>query len=156
MGDAYMAAAGLPDPDADHAAEALRFALAIRDIVRERRELLGPNSLGMREGLHSGEVVAGIVGLRKFAYDIWGDTVNLASRMESNGEAGMVNISGPLYAQVMDLIEVQPRGPIKVKGKGEWQMYFALRLKPQYSADANGRVPNQALLDLRKGLTAAG
>jgi hypothetical protein len=86
---------------------------------------------------------------KKFAYDIWGDTVNLASRMESNGEAGQVNISGPVYAQVMDLVVVRPRGPIKVKGKGEVQMYFVERLRPEWSGNATGTLPNAALLALR-------
>jgi class 3 adenylate cyclase len=94
-------------------------------------------------------VVAGVVGEKKFAYDIWGDTVNLASRMESNGEAGRVNISGPVYAQVMDYVEAQPRGPIQVKGKGQVQMYFVLRLKPQYSADERGLLPNEDLRRMR-------
>jgi len=89
--------------------------------------------------------VAGVVGTRKFAYDIWGDTVNLASRMEANSEAGRINISGPVYAQVMQYIEAVPRGPIKVKGKGEVQMYFALRLKNAYSADEKGWVANALL-----------
>ncbi|MBL8003277.1 MAG: nuclear transport factor 2 family protein [Flavobacteriales bacterium] len=124
MGDAYMAAAGLPDPDADHAAEALRFALAIRDIVRERRERLGPNSLGMRVGLHSGEVVAGIVGLRKFAYDIWGDTVNTAARMQEACPEGHVNISATTHALVKDRFMCLYRGEIEAKNKGPMRMYL--------------------------------
>ncbi|HRO99524.1 MAG TPA: adenylate/guanylate cyclase domain-containing protein, partial [Flavobacteriales bacterium] len=85
-------------------------------------------------------------GEKKFAYDIWGDTVNLASRMESNGEAGQVNVSGPVYAQVMDFVEALPRGPIQVKGKGQLQMYFILRLKPQFSVDDQGLLPNEAMM----------
>jgi class 3 adenylate cyclase len=73
--------------------------------------------------------VAGVVGEKKFAYDIWGGTVNLASRMESNGAAGRINISGATYALVMDKVRCTPRGPIKVKGKGEVQMYFVEGLK---------------------------
>ncbi|MCB0763588.1 MAG: hypothetical protein KDB84_02710, partial [Flavobacteriales bacterium] len=87
---------------------------------------------------------------KKFAYDIWGDTVNLASRMESNGEAGLVNISGVTYAQVMEYVEARPRGPIKVKGKGELHMYFVLRLRPEFSADAKGLLPNAELLAIRQ------
>jgi class 3 adenylate cyclase len=152
IGDAYMCAAGLPQPNAAHAIDAVLMAFGMIEAVERsnaERRAKGIQEWPIRIGLHSGPLVAGVVGTRKFAYDIWGDTVNLASRMESNGEAGMINISGPLYAQVMDYIEVHPRGPVKVKGKGEWQMYFALRLKPEYSAEAKGRVANEALLTLR-------
>ena len=89
----------------------------------------------VRIGLHSGTVVAGVVGEKKFAYDIWGDTVNVASRMESNGEAGQLNISGPTFAQVMDRVEAIPRGPINVKGKGQVQMYFVTRSKDTANAE---------------------
>jgi class 3 adenylate cyclase/streptogramin lyase len=153
IGDAYMCAAGIPQPNKAHALDAVLMAFGMVDAVERsnaERRAKGLQEWPIRIGLHTGPLIAGVVGTRKFAYDIWGDTVNLASRMESNGEAGMVNISGPLYAQLIDLVEVQPRGPIKVKGKGEVQMYFALRLKPQYSADAAGHVPNEALLALRE------
>jgi class 3 adenylate cyclase len=116
------------------------------DRSNAERRAKGLQEWPVRIGLHTGPVVAGVVGEKKFAYDIWGDTVNLASRMESNGEAGRVNISGPVYAQVMDHVEAQPRGPIQVKGKGQVQMYFVLRLKPQYSADERGLLPNEAFL----------
>jgi class 3 adenylate cyclase/ligand-binding sensor domain-containing protein len=132
IGDAYMCAAGIPSPSPTHALDAVRMAFAMAKAVARsnaERRSRGAQEWPIRIGLHSGPVVAGVVGTRKFAYDIWGDTVNLASRMEANSEAGRINISGPVYAQVMDHIEAQPRGPIKVKGKGEVQMYFALRLK---------------------------
>jgi ligand-binding sensor domain-containing protein/class 3 adenylate cyclase len=154
IGDAYMCAAGLPEPSPTHALDALLMAFGMLDAVERsnaERRAKGLQEWPIRIGLHSGPVVAGVVGTRKFAYDIWGDTVNLASRMEANGDAGRVNISGPVYAQVMDYIEAQPRGPIKVKGKGEVQMYFALRLKAMYSADAMGWLPNAALRQAAQG-----
>ena len=155
IGDAYMCAAGIPDPRASHALDALLMAFGMIDAVEKsnaERRAMGLQEWPVRIGLHTGPVVAGVVGEKKFAYDIWGDTVNLASRMESNGEAGMVNISGPVYAQVMRYIEARPRGPIKVKGKGEMQMYFALRLKEEYSADAQGRIANTVLAGARLAL----
>ena len=90
-----------------------------------------------------------MVGEKKFAFDIWGDTVNLASRMESNSEPGRINITGATYARVMEYVQVKPRGPLRVKNKGVLQMYFVERLKPEYSADPAGQVPNEALLALR-------
>ena len=125
------------------------MAFAMLDAVERsnaERRSKGLQEWPIRIGLHSGPVVAGVVGTRKFAYDIWGDAVNLASRMEANSDAGRINISGPVYAQVMHAIEAVPRGPIKVKGKGEVQMYFAVRLKPEFSADAQGWQPNESLL----------
>lgn len=152
IGDAYMCASGIPEPDPAHALNALLMGLAMLEAVEKSnadRERKGMTEWPVRIGIHTGPVVAGVVGEKKFAYDIWGDTVNLASRMESHGEAGRLNISGVTYAQVMDYVEVAPRGPIKVKGKGELNMYFVLRLKAEWSADPKGRVPNDALLALR-------
>ena len=149
IGDAYMCAAGLPASSPTHALQAVLMAFAMLDAVERsnaERRARGLQEWPIRIGLHSGPVVAGVVGTRKFAYDIWGDAVNLASRMEANSDAGRINISGTVYAQVMHAIEAMPRGPIKVKGKGEVQMYFAVRLRPEFSADRHGWVANEALL----------
>lgn len=127
IGDAYMCAAGIPEPTPTHARDAVLMGLDMISAVEKsnaERRARGMTEWPIRIGIHTGPVVAGVVGRKKFAYDIWGDTVNLASRMESHGEAGKLNISGTTYAQVMDLVQVIPRGPIKVKGKGELHMYF--------------------------------
>ncbi|HQW86112.1 MAG TPA: adenylate/guanylate cyclase domain-containing protein [Flavobacteriales bacterium] len=132
IGDAYMAAAGLPDPQASSAADIVLAALDMRDHIAQRRtERLraGKPAFEMRIGLHSGPVIAGIVGVRKFAYDIWGDTVNTAARMESSGEAGRVNISATTYELVKDTpgLRFEPRGLVHAKGKGDLRMYFVER-----------------------------
>ena len=132
IGDAYMAAAGLPDPNGSTAADIVLAALEMRDLIAQRRaERLHENkpAFEMRIGLHSGPVIAGIVGLKKFAYDIWGDTVNTAARMESSGEPGRVNISATTHALVKDVpwLRFEPRGLVHAKGKGDLEMYFVER-----------------------------
>lgn len=132
VGDAYVAAGGLPEPGRCSAACVVRAAIAMqRFMERHRRdqEVLGRPVLSMRIGIHTGPVVAGVVGQRKFAYDIWGDTVNTAARLESCGEVGRVNISEATYVLVMDETDLRfiPRGMVHAKGKGELQMYFAER-----------------------------
>ncbi len=132
IGDAYMCAAGVPNPSPTHALDAVKTALEMLqavDRINAERATEGKAPWPIRIGLHSGPLVAGVVGEKKFAYDIWGGTVNLASRMESNGAAGRINISGATYALVMHAVQCTPRGPIKVKGKGEVQMYFVERFK---------------------------
>ena len=132
IGDAYMAAGGLPVENSTHAVDAIQVALAMRDFIAEGKARKIANSLPyveIRIGIHTGPVVAGIVGVKKFQYDIWGDTVNTASRMESSGAVGQVNISEATYALVMDKPDFvfTPRGKVQAKGKGEMEMYFVRR-----------------------------
>lgn len=123
IGDAYMAVSGLPMANPNHAQAAAQAALDIQEFVRQRQNAL-EYSFQIRIGMHSGPVVAGIVGVKKFAYDIWGDTVNTAARMESSGEPGKINISGATYALLQDAFACTYRGKISAKHKGELDMYF--------------------------------
>lgn len=127
IGDAYMAAGGLPSPNTTHPVDLVNVALSIQQFMDQRkkhREAEGKLYFEIRIGIHTGPVVAGIVGVKKFAYDIWGDTVNTASRMESSGEAGKINISETTYALVKDKFSCTHRGKISAKGKGDIDMYF--------------------------------
>jgi class 3 adenylate cyclase len=101
----------------------------------------------IRIGLHTGPLVAGVIGQQRFLYDLWGDTVNTASRMESKGEPGRVNISSATHALVEPWFECTPRGRVEVKGKGGVEMFFLDRLKPEFSGDTAGTVGNEPLRD---------
>lgn len=127
IGDSYMCAGGIPQANETHHKDVVRAALEIQAFMKERkqaRENQGELFFELRLGIHTGPVVAGIVGTKKFAYDIWGDTVNVASRMESHGVPGKVNISGSTYECVKDEFHCVYRGKIEAKNKGEVDMYF--------------------------------
>lgn len=129
IGDAYMAAGGIPSQNTTNPKDTVNAALAIRDFVEQTsvaKKSQGKLPFEFRIGIHSGPVVAGIVGIRKFAYDIWGDSVNIAARIETNGLTGKVNISQSTYELLKDVpnFSFTSRGKILTKGKGELEMYF--------------------------------
>ncbi|MGD1903991.1 MAG: adenylate/guanylate cyclase domain-containing protein [Geitlerinemataceae cyanobacterium] len=128
IGDAYMVASGIPKPRPDHAWAIAHLALDMQTEIQqfnEERNL----AIDVRIGINSGSVVAGVIGRRKFVYDLWGDAVNVASRMESQGAPGAIQVSRPTYVRLVDDFTLEPRGKIDVKGKGEMQTYWLLGRK---------------------------
>jgi len=123
IGDCYMAVCGLPKPCLDHTAQMARMALQMMDVTSEYSKKRGI-PLQLRIGINSGPVVAGVIGATKFIYDLWGDTVNLASRMESTGVPGAVQVTRAVYEQLQGRFEFRFRGVVQVKGKGEIETWL--------------------------------
>ena len=145
IGDAYMCAGGIPDKNRTNPIEVVLAAIEMQEYMRELKKEAksrGQNFWDIRIGVHTGSIIAGVVGQKKLSYDIWGDTVNTASRMESSGEAGRVNISGSTYEFVKGFFICEYRGKMPVKYKGEIDMYFVNGIRPELSIDMKG-LPNK-------------
>ncbi|OJJ17088.1 hypothetical protein BKI52_30710 [marine bacterium AO1-C] len=146
IGDAYMAVGGLPMPNTTNFVDIVLAALEMQrtmDQLKIEKEAKGEPFWETRLGINTGKLIAGVIGKKKFAYDVWGDTVNTASRMESSGEVGRVNISGVTYELVKDFFICEYRGKIMAKNKGAIDMYFVNAIKPELSLDGEGIEPNQ-------------
>lgn len=145
IGDAYMCAGGIPDKNRTNPVEVVLAAIEMQEYMKKLKkaaEIRNHNFWDIRIGIHTGPVIAGVVGQKKLSYDIWGDTVNTASRMESSGEPGKVNISGTTYEMVKEFFICEYRGRMPVKYKGEIEMYFVNGVRPELSIDMKG-LPNK-------------
>ncbi len=129
IGDAYMVISGAPNARADHAQVIARLALALLDDVRTLRKETSID-VNLRVGMHTGPVIAGVIGALRFSYDVWGDTVNTASRMESHGEPGRIQLGAETKARLGEDFSCEPRGPVYIKGKGEMQTWWLTGAQP--------------------------
>lgn len=143
IGDAYMCAAGVPQPLNHYSLAIVMAALEILEVVKSAEA-----QWKIRVGIHQGGLVSGVVGKKKFAYDIWGDTVNVASRMESSSEPMNINITEQVYEQIKDYFDCEKRGEIEAKSLGKTNMYFVKGLKKAYRANGSAVVPNKEFLAL--------
>ncbi len=151
IGDSYMCVAGIPTPTATHAVDAVLVAIQIQAFIGWRRheKILNKQPYWeMRLGIHSGPLLAGVIGKKKFTYDVWGDSVNTAARMESSSLPGAINISQSTFELVKDFFDCEPRGKIAAKNKGYVDMYLVNGIKKHLALDPLGLLPNDKFNDL--------
>jgi adenylate cyclase len=147
IGDCYMVAAGVPEPRSDHARALALMALDMLDAMRADGEA-GHLGLELRIGINSGPVVAGVIGRKRFLYDLWGDAVNMASRMESYGTTGRIQITRATYELLADEFECEARGTIAVKGKGEVETWYLVRPRGERPSASGDETRERTLADL--------
>ncbi len=140
IGDAYMCAGGIPEPNITNPFDTIIAAFEILNYLKVAEENQWLSDV--RIGIHTGEIMAGIIGRNKFAYDIWGEAVNTASRMETSGEAGKINISGETYRLVKNFFDCEYRGKLEAKHNNQFDMYYVIRIKKEFSKDEDGTFPN--------------
>ncbi len=151
IGDAYMYAGGVPVVNNTHEIDAVLGALEIQSLIGKinaEKKCADRPIFEIRIGLNTGPLMAGVVGEKKFVYDVWGDAVNLASRMESSGERGQVNVSESTYQRIKDFFEMEHRGQVMAKNKGAVDMYFVKRILPALSQDGEGLQPNERFREM--------
>ncbi len=149
IGDAYMCAGGLPEKNRTNPVDVILAAMAMQTYVKSMQHSKGNNDFGfweLRIGVHTGSVISGMIGHKKRYFDIWGDSVNIASRMESSGIAGEINITGITYNMIKDFFICEYRGKMPIKYKGETDMYFVKGIIPTLSVNNEGKVPTRHFL----------
>ena len=142
IGDAYMCAGGIPHKNQTNPVEVVLVALEMMERLKQLNQQKGTGAWELRMGIDTGPVIAGMVGQTRLAYDIWGSTVNVASRMEASSQAGRINITENTFLLVRDFFDCQHRGRIPTKHKGDMRMYFVNGIKPHLSVDGLGVQPN--------------
>jgi adenylate cyclase len=159
IGDAYLAVSGVPELNRLHVVNTCLAGLEMLNLVdriRAEREKLRLPFFELRFGIHSGPIIAGVLGRRRFTYDVWGDAVNVASRLEANGVPGRINVSEAVFHSARPYFEFVGRGELAVKNKAPLPMYFLERLKPEFSRDDAGRIANDRLSELCDPMRTAG
>lgn len=158
IGDSYMCAGGIPKRNQTHAIDSVLAALEIQAFMNLMKQIKADQGLPfweLRLGIHSGPLVAGVIGEKKFAYDVWGDTVNTASRMESSGTPGKINISGTTHHMIKEVFDCEYRGKVNAKNKGEVEMFYVLGLKKEFSVSEDSRTPNESFWKYYETLSGA-